>query len=202
MNTQSHFLINYCLARLLHLKGRCGVRMSAIVWGSLAPDIMIYILSVGTAFYYRFFHGWTIGEGFDHAFDTLFFENEWWIVLHNFFQAPIILITAIVVSWLIMRKAKRGSEEQSRTYTISLWVFVFSVSAFLHTVIDILTHHNDGPLILFPFNLTARFLSPVSYWDGDHYGGIFAIFEGVLNLVCVGYLIYLRVKRVRAKRSA
>lgn len=202
MNTQSHFLINYTLAKLLRLPKRYSVRMSSIVWGSLAPDIMLYVLSLGAVAYYRSFHGWTVERAFDHAFDTLFFQNPWWIALHNFFQAPLILFALIAIGLLIMRSAKKDPDRQSRKYTIGLWILAFSLSALLHSILDIVTHHDDGPFLLFPFDTTIRFISPISYWDPDHHGLAFTIFEWALDLVCVGYLIYLRVIHVKAKRAS
>lgn len=195
MNTPSHFLINYSLGRFLRLRERHGVRMGAVIWGSLAPDIMLYLLAAGMMIYGPRFRGWSIGYALDYAFDTLFFENIWWIALHNFLQAPLLLIAIIAVAGVVLRSRRHA--RQTRGYTIALWVFIFAISALVHTVLDILTHHDDGPLLLFPFNFTVRFVSPVSYWDFSHYGQIFVIFEVVVDALCIWYLIHLR--RMSAK---
>jgi len=199
MNTPSHFLINYSLGRLLRLPQRYKIKMSAVAWGSLAPDIMLYLLSVVAIPYYAIIHGWSLDRAADYVFDVLFFENIGWIIAHNFMQAPIILTVAILISFLYMRSAQRT--HNTRRHTIALWCFVLFLSAMLHTILDILTHHDDGPLLLFPFNLTVRFFSPVSYWDEAHYGNIFFFFEAGIDLLCAGYLIYLRIMRVRSKNS-
>ena len=197
MNTPSHFLINYSLGRWLKLPQRYKIRMDAVVWGSLAPDMMLYLLSVGAIVYYRFMSGWSMERATDYVFDTLFFQNPWWIALHNFFQAPFVLLTIIAISALMLYAHRERRETTG--YRVALWILVFSLSASLHTIIDILTHHDDGPLLLFPFSSTVRFRSPVSYWDPRHYGRIFAIGEGLLDLGLVGYLIYLRVIRRRLR---
>ena len=64
----------------------------------------------------------------------------------------------------------------------------------LHSIVDILTHNDDGPVLFFPFNWQYRFPSPVSYWDTDHHGGVFMIFEVLLNL---GFIVFLIVDRQR-----
>lgn len=198
MNTPTHFLITYSLGRMLRLPRRYGIRMSSVVWGSLAPDLLLYILSVGAIIYYRFAQGWELVRIFDHMFDTLFFLDIWWIVLHNVFQAPLILIAGILTTGGILWA--RRAKQSSRGHTVTLWIFVFCISALLHTVLDILTHHDDGPLLLFPFNFTVRFYSPVSYWDPDHYGLVITTFEVVVDILCIVYLIYLR--RTRKKQTA
>jgi hypothetical protein len=60
-------------------------------------------------------------------------------------------------------------------------------------VVDIATHVDDGPLLLFPLHWTLRFQSPVSYWDRTHYGREFTIFELTLDVLCLGYLYGYRV---------
>ena len=200
MNTPSHFLINYSVGRLLRLPQRYAVKMSAVVWGSLAPDVMLYVLSITTTLYFRVIHGWSVGYAMDYGFDTLFFENIWWIVLHNVMQAPLVLVGAMVVAMLGMRTARGASNE--RMYAIWLWVVVFLASALLHTILDIFTHHDDGPLLLFPFNFDVRFRSPVSYWDPQHFGNIFYQFELLVDVLCVGYLGYLGVRRMKRRNAA
>lgn len=60
---------------------------------------------------------------------------------------------------------------------------------------DVLTHHDDGPLILFPFDWSTRFASPVSYWDRRYHGAVFARLELVLDVALVGYLVVPWVRK-------
>jgi membrane-bound metal-dependent hydrolase YbcI (DUF457 family) len=69
------------------------------------------------------------------------------------------------------------------------WLVWFALAAAFHTGVDILTHHHDGPLLLFPFDFSTRFASPISYWDPDHYGRIFTRFEIALDLLLAGYFL-------------
>ncbi|MEI2691742.1 MAG: hypothetical protein V9H69_19395 [Anaerolineae bacterium] len=47
----------------------------------------------------------------------------------------------------------------------------------LHSALDVLTHHDDGPLLLFPFDWRRRWCSPVSYWDQAHHAAPFTVFR-------------------------
>jgi hypothetical protein len=59
----------------------------------------------------------------------------------------------------------------------------------LHGLFDLPLHHDDGHRHLFPIS-NWRFSSPISYWDPNHYGQIFGLFEAVL--VIVGGVILFR----------
>ena len=119
----------------------------------------------------------------------LYFNDPLWIASHNFFHAPLILLALGILGWSVMRQQQQWG----------VLLFWFAVGAGLHSVIDIFTHHNDGPLLLFPLNWQLRFLSPVSYWHPDHYGLIFAPLEHLLDVVLATYLVvfWLRRRRMR-----
>lgn len=114
----------------------------------------------------------------DHLFGSLFFK-DWRVVLfHNLFHAPLL---TLAYTWLGYRTWK-----QKKAWGADL--FWFGVSCTLHTAIDIPLHHDDGPLLFFPFNWRIRYRSPVSYWDTRRYGKQFRIIEHALCLV-VGFWI-------------
>ena len=203
MNTPSHFFINYAFARIAKLPQRYNVKMSAVVWGSLAPDIALYLLTLCAVIYYPLAHRWTIGQAMEYSFDTLFFENIVWISAHNLLQAPIVLLTGIALSIILLRTASMHNFRSTPTWR---WTLVFFLSCFLHTLIDIFTHHDDGPLLLFPFNDTVRFFSPISYWDNSYYANIFFIFEVAINIACIIYLVVhfinARKQKIQETQSA
>ena len=60
----------------------------------------------------------------------------------------------------------------------------------LHSIVDVLTHHDDGPVLFFPIDWQYRFSSPVSYWDRDHFGGQFMVFEVLFDLVVFVFLVW------------
>lgn len=180
------------------------IPLSALLWGSFAPDAAIFLLSIGAWVYYVPILGWTSGEAFAYMWGELFYTNPWWIVTHNLLQAPLILLVATAALALARHHtagSRGGTVSRGGTLSRGLdWWFYFVLACGVHTLIDIPTHHNDGPLLLFPFDWELRYSSPVSYWDPDHYGLIFMPLEGALLIALSVYL--LRGRRRRQHRSA
>jgi len=175
VRTYSHFLITAALKKACP---STPIIRSAVYLGSVAPDIPLLALSVGGYVYFHHVLDWETGETFRHLFDDLFFNDPYWIVSHNFFQAPMILIIGIVTLWKI----------NGNTKVYDSWWFWFFGACLLHSVIDVLTHNDDGPLLLFPLNWTYRFVSPVSYWDREHYAREFTMFENYIDITLIVYL--------------
>lgn len=170
------------------LRKRCRrvpIPTFAFLLGSVAPDIPLYLLSIGSAFYYRFIVGLSAERTFRHMYDTMYFENPGWIAAHNLLHAPALLLIALAVLWRYYRTL--GSAQR--------WLFWFLVACLFHSVVDIATHVDDGPVLFFPFDWTMRFHSPVSYWDRRYYGTQFAAFELALDLVLLVYLLGGRIWR-------
>lgn len=176
MNTPSHFLMTAALRQRFR---RSPIATRAWLCGAVAPDIALYGLSIGGAFYYRAILGWTPSATWSHLFGTLYFQHPLWIASHNVLHSPTLLLLALLSLWRF----------RWRQGTTLHWWFWFLLACLLHSVVDILTHVDDGPVLLFPFEWTLRFHSPVSYWDRRHYGAEFAVFELVLDLVLIGYLV-------------
>jgi hypothetical protein len=117
---------------------------------------------------------------------TLFFTDPFWIISHNFFHSLVIDSLIMIVGYVEFR-ARRG------------WgaaLFWLAVSLQFHTIIDIFTHHIDGPLFLFPLSWHYRFPSTISYWEVGYYGQVFAWFEWSLNALIV---IYFGINWLRAR---
>ena len=162
------------------------VPAAAVLWGSIAPDVPLTIMSIVGALYFHFIAGMTFDDALNLIFYDLFFNDPLWMAAHNFLQAPLILTASLALLWRY-RFAEATPLRQ--------WLFWFVTACSLHSLIDIVTHNDDGPLLLFPINWQLRFASPVSYWDTEHYGGIFFVFESVLNLLLLGYLLAPRARR-------
>ncbi|MEW4488429.1 metal-dependent hydrolase [Thalassoglobus sp. JC818] len=188
MKTPSHFLMTAAIGKIPGLK----VIPSAILLGSIAPDLPLYFLTLGSFLWMRNVVGWEPREIFRTVFDHWFFENPVWIVLHNFLHAPLILLSALAC--IAIRNPSLPKLQSS-------WWFWFFLSCLFHSVIDIFTHFDDGPLIWFPFDWSTRFASPVSYWDSRHFGREFSQFELWLDLGLLLFLAYMFWKQSRQKQS-
>jgi len=176
MNTPSHFLVNAALEKSLPHR---AIAKSAFLFGSVAPDLPLYVLSIGALIYYHYIKGWTVGQAFRFMFDELYFTNPFWVASHNLLHSPPILVLALVLLWRF--RGRQGS--------IKYWWFWFFAGCLLHSALDIPTHVDDGPLLLFPLEWTIRFQSPVSYWDERYYGREFSQFEAILDIILLAYLL-------------
>jgi len=178
VNTPSHLIITAALAE--GLQGHLPVVTTAVLAGSVAPDIPLVLLSGGTFLFERLVRRRDTSELGNLMFGRLFFTNPYWIALHNLLHAPILLLVGMLVTWRL------GGP-------LGLRLFWFLTAALFHTLIDIPTHAEDGPLLLFPFDWRRRFRSPVSYWDPRYHGRVFRYFELALNLVLLIYLVGMRL---------
>lgn len=152
----------------------------ALGLGSIAPDIPLYILSFGGIYYFKYTLNWSDEQAFQHLFDHLFFHDPIWITLHNFLHSPLMLSVLAMPAWQMRSKFPR----------LCRWLLFFFTACFLHSVVDILTHHDDGPLVLYPLNWSYRFSSPVSYWDPAYFGRPFMVFEGILDILLILFLVW------------
>lgn len=160
----------------------------AFLLGSVMPDFPFWLLSIGAGLYFRYWMGWSGEAAARHMFDTLYFFDPGWMAAYNILHAPLVLLGGIGLLWHARRRI--GSPLRS--------LYWFLIACLLHAVVDIFTHVNDGPLLLFPFEWTLRFRSPVSYWDPQYYGREFGIFELIFDLVLLAYLfVPPLIRRVR-----
>jgi membrane-bound metal-dependent hydrolase YbcI (DUF457 family) len=183
MNTPSHFLMTAALDKALP---RVPIHRQAFLLGSIMPDLPLWILSLGGILYYRLILGWSLAEAFRQMFDHLYFHNLFWISFHNLLHAPLLLLLGMGLVW----RKRRNIGTKYR------WLFWFFVACLLHSIVDILTHVNDGLLLLFPLNWTLRFQSSISYWDARHYGSQFQQFEIALDGLLIVYLLSGRIHRL------
>lgn len=190
MNTPSHFLVNAALVK--RWRDRAIVK-SAFLFGSIAPDLPLYLLSLGSFVLYHYVQGWSLAETFRYMFDELYFNHPLWIVSHNLLHSPVVLGVGLL---LLRRWCDRDPSGKS-------WGFWFLAGCIVHTLLDIPTHVDDGPLLFFPFNWSIRFQSPVSYWDDRYYGREFSTFEAILDVVLLLYLLWQPgrkfIRRVRQR---
>ena len=188
MQTPSHFLISALVSKRFGKGMALPIHTFAFLTGSVLPDIPFTLLTLG----YEAYYGWfkltppNGGSVMEYLHFDLFFVDPVWIISHNFFHSLVVNVILLCLGYFAFKRA----------YRWGIPIFWLSGSMMLHTIIDIFTHNRDGPLIFFPLNWTYRFASPVSYWEVDHYGLVFMIFEYALDLTILGYLGYHKWRRV------
>ncbi len=176
MITTSHAVINAVATRHPKLRPRSNVAdRVALVIGGIAPDVALYVLNIGALIYYPLVDGLSVSDAHQRAMDDLYFNSPWWVAGHNLLHAPLILVALFAAASLLR------SPWQSR-------LRFFAAGALLHSLIDVAVHHDDGPLVFFPFSWSIRFSSPVSYWDPDHYGWFFRPLDLAVTVVGVVWL--------------
>lgn len=180
MQTYSHALVNAALGKQLEKRG-VRPKYWALVLGSLMPDAPLTVLTLNYIAQRGGFNA-EPSEVFGSAYDALYFTDPVWIIGHSLFHSPFMIALYLIIGWYFgFRRGQQWAQ----------WVFWFAVGNGLHSFADVFTHHNDGPLLLFPFEWNYRFTSPVSYWDRDHFGVPFAIGEHLLDLFLIGYFVRL-----------
>lgn len=186
MRTPSHLLLTATLGVLLDSRTTARDRQ-ALRAGSVLPDLPLAVLAGG----YKLTSPLrkpcdeattTAPDRFGVGCQDLYFNNPVWITSYNLLHAPFI-IAALFLAGVV--GGRRGL----------CW---FAVGLGLHSALDILTHHDDGPLPFFPFNWRYRWRSPLSYWDRAHHGAAFTAFEVALDLLLAAFL---GLKGARAWRS-
>ena len=185
MNTPTHALINWTAAQATKRK----FPASAVLLGSIAPDLPLYGLTFGGILWFRWVKQWEWDAVGRHLFSHLFYHDPGWISLHNLLHSPVVLFTA-----LFILRARMGTHR-----FLDSWSMWFFASCLLHTLVDIPVHHDDGPLILWPLNWSYRFESPLSYWDVNHFGREVMAFEAILAVTLSARLVWSWIRsRTRA----
>lgn len=184
MNTvPSHLVINAAIEKKFGAQFKLA--KSAFLWGSVLPDIPFGLLSWGTYALYSFILQQDTSSLMENVIHPAYFNNPWWIASHNFLHSPIALLIYAILLWRFVDKVgTRGH-----------WWLSFVFGSMIHSVIDIFTHHDDGPVLFFPFDWHTRFYSPVSYWDRAHYANQFFWVELGINIILLGYLFLPRMIR-------
>lgn len=185
MMTTTHVLLNAVVGH--RLARRRKVLLKSLMLGGVAPDVPLLILSAGYFAYRRWLVPMPPGEGvWNRVWDVLYFHDPYWVFLTMFFHAPLLIAA---MAWIGDRRGRRGLR-------FGDGLFWFAVGCGIHSLLDIVTHHDDGPLLLYPFSSTIRFPSPISYWHPAYYGRQFAMLEWAL---VAATLLYFAAVWVRSR---
>lgn len=137
MNTPSHLLIN---AAIRTWAGPRRIPSTAFLFGAVMPDMPLLVLWLGGYLYFRYVQNDPSFTLMDTRLDVLYFTDPFWKAAHNLLHAPLILLTIMASTW----------RARMQPGTRAAWWFWFAAGCLVHTLIDIPTHANDGPLIFFP----------------------------------------------------
>ena len=193
MITPTHVVINVALAhRGSDKPARDPVQRRLFILGGLAPDLGLYLMTGLAAAYYPLTQGLSLEETFRLVFDDLFYTSPGFIVAHNLLHAPLVIAALI--------GAGEWAKRSSRLPRTGRALQAFGLGCAVHTALDIPVHHNDGPLLLFPFDWSLRFNSPVSYYDPDHYGSIVAPVDLTITVVGLAAIGWVALRRRRSRR--
>jgi membrane-bound metal-dependent hydrolase YbcI (DUF457 family) len=121
----------------------------ALLAGSVLPDVPLMLLSVGYVLDRRYLRPHLPDKTrCSPTYNHLYFHNPWWIAAHNLLHAPLPLFVLGLIGYL-GRRQPWGDR--------LLW---FALGCGLHSLIDIVTHADDGPVLLFPLDWQKRFPFP------------------------------------------
>jgi hypothetical protein len=173
MNTPSHAILNLAiLGRKAHPEWNL-----AIVLGGILPDAMMFV-----------FYGWTRflqNQPESRIWGELYYEPLWQDLFDIWNAIPLISLVLLMAL---------GLKRQGVKPVLNSQVAIGCVSMILHCVQDLFTHRDDAHRHFWPLS-NFRFESPVSYWDPNHYGAIFAPIE--LGLVLLASFYGFRLIRSR-----
>lgn len=186
METYLHSFYTWALAKHGVKAGRAaGVAGAA---GAAFPDIPSF---VATAYYIGPVYlrdGWASMDS-QEVLDAIYFTGPFGATgsaLHATLPVAVLLLAYRVFG--VGRRDSRG---------ILLW---FLLGWLGHTVVDFLTHVEDGRPPLWPLS-DWTWSSPVSYYDPNHYGSEFALASNGIALSIMALLLVLRVSRSRRKKD-
>lgn len=175
MNTQTHVIMGAVLM------GQAVPRRAwAGALGGITPDIPMLLIVIALKF---------MGTPDNIIFGKLYWQNWWQIcngIGHNAWLWGGLLILGLYMRDRLSTSA-RGFDGWT---TLSL----FAGSALLHTAIDFICHREDAHMSFWPVT-RWKFISPVSYYDPQHYGTWFTLFEAALGLA-LAIILFRQFKSV------
>lgn len=153
MNTPSHAIINLAILG----KAQHPEFNLLIVTGGILPDIPIFLFYFWAKYIARLPPA-TI-------WSKAYFEPAVQNIIALFHSIPLAAIGWLVAYYFGWRSVQ-----------------ILCLSAILHSLGDLPVHHDDAHRHFFPFS-NYRFISPISYWDRNHYGSIVSFIEMLLVLL-------------------
>jgi len=171
MMTQTHLL----LAASLFTKPGRTKRNIAVITGALIPDASIFAL---------FAYATLTGLPGDTLWNQTYWTEPWQSLSAISNSIPLYLV--FLVAALLTATPKDGRPRWQSLPAL------FCLAALAHLATDFPVHHDDAHIHFWPLS-DWRFHSPISYWDREHHGGSFAIFEAAFGIALMS-LLYVRFR--------
>jgi hypothetical protein len=158
VNTPSHAILNLTL-----LSQSQSIPFTLpIALGAVLPDAPIFVLY----FWAKFVRRQPEYQIWRETYELPFWQN----IVAAFHSIPLALIGIAITHYWGWHSVK-----------------IIFLSMIFHSLLDLPVHNHDAHRHFFPFS-NYRFISPLSYWDRQHYGGIVSFVE---KLLVLGATIYI-----------
>ena len=177
MTTPAHAALS------LIVLGRSERNALPVALGAVAPDAPMLVFYL----WERLVRG--VSEG--RIWSERYFDPGWQVVFDIPSSIPLLALALCILLVLVGRRSTgrfpaAGVAATPRPAKLTA-ATLFVASMILHALGALPLHREDAHRHFFPFS-DWRFISPVSYWDPDHYGGYAAVGEVVLVLAVSVFL--------------
>ena len=177
MTTPAHAALS------LIVLGRSERNALPVALGAVAPDAPMLVFYL----WERLVRG--VSEG--RIWSERYFDPGWQVVFDIPSSIPLLALALCILLVLVGRRSTgrfpaAGVAATPRPARLTA-ATLFVASMILHALGDLPLHREDAHRHFFPFS-DWRFISPVSYWDPEHYGGYAAVGEVVLVLAVSVFL--------------
>ncbi|MCA0971616.1 metal-dependent hydrolase [Halobacillus litoralis] len=169
MNTLHHGYWTFFAARKKNFLGW-------FIFGSVLPDLIYYVMFIYLAIERNALQ--VLGD--PDPLRSLFFLS------HDLFDYQVVIILRQVGHSLFVWGVFMALVLLLKGRALSKWT-ALAYGWLGHVVIDILTHAEDAVPLFYPIS-AFTFHSPISYWDDDHYAGLFNLVNRTLILLSLLYL--------------
>ena len=137
-------------------------RNLAVLAGGVAPDMPMFGMFI--------WDRWVMGLGEEQIWEGRYWTDAWQIptaIGHSIPLALLLLALGMAVRWQ--------------------WLSAFALSVLVHVAGDLPFHNDDAHMHLWPLS-RWKFISPVSYYDPNHYGNIMHFVELALMIAMMALL--------------
>lgn len=184
MKSPTHFLIGHCCARVLRWRGR-DARL--LILGACLPDIPIILCWPAIGLYTVITGGAFDSVRFKSIADGLYFSDSVLSGFHNLLHSPVSLGFLFLAAGIVFPAH-------------AVWrraAMIILAGALSHSLVDIASHVEDGPLVFWPLENTIRITGPVSHWN-PAYGGFWI--TGIEIGGAIAVVVWQVVRRFRIPR--